>query len=76
MPTKPNPEKLRRELTENRYRLTDFDVQQKHGNWWVTLCGEMNIGPFDSEREAWQGLQAVIEQAERRREIRNSPYNR
>jgi hypothetical protein len=69
MPTKADPKTLRRELTENRYRLTDYEVRQKHGTWWVTLCDEPDappgvasfIGPFASERAAWQGLEALIE---------------
>jgi len=77
MPTTPSPETLRRQLTENRYRLTDYGVRQHPSgdNWWVTLCGDPCIGPCDSERQAWQALERLLEDAERRREIRNSPYN-
>jgi len=77
MPTKADPAKLRRELTENRYRLTDYDVRQHPSgdNWWVTLRGSPTIGPCDSEREAWQALDQLLEEALREREIRECPYN-
>jgi len=76
MPAKADPEKLRRELTEKRYRLTNLNCRQTtNGAYWLAHGDELWMGPFDSELEVWQACEEMLEDARREREIRDCPYN-